>query len=92
MKKCIAFSAIPGSRESWIPCARLAEKSGVLCRRHTDVVAGVMLGICTSGFVGREWDDREREAGNEIRGLREFGHSVVRRNSRRVAVKKYKRR
>lgn len=56
------------------------------------MVAGVMLGICTSGFVGREWDDREREAGNEIRGLREFGHSVVRRNSRRVAVKKYKRR
>jgi hypothetical protein len=51
MKKCIAFSAIPGSRAAWIPCVRRAQPGYALCRRHSDVVAGVMLGVCASGSL-----------------------------------------
>lgn len=51
MKKCIAFSAIPGSRAAWIPCVRRAQLGYALCRRHSDVVAGVMLGVCASGAL-----------------------------------------
>jgi hypothetical protein len=45
MKKCLAFSAISGSREAWIPCVRRAESGYLLCPRHCDVVAGVMIGL-----------------------------------------------
>jgi hypothetical protein len=51
MKKCIAFSAIPGSRAAWIPCVRRAQAGYALCRRHSDVVSGVMLGVCASGLL-----------------------------------------
>jgi hypothetical protein len=51
MKKCIAYSAIPGSRAAWIPCVRQAQPGYALCRRHSDVVAGVMLGVCASGLL-----------------------------------------
>ena len=51
MKKCVAFSAVTGSREAWLPCAELAEKDYALCRRHSDMVAGVMMGVCVSGLV-----------------------------------------
>jgi hypothetical protein len=51
MKKCIAFSAIPGTRAAWIPCVRRAQSGYALCRRHSDVVAGVMLGVCASGLL-----------------------------------------
>jgi hypothetical protein len=51
MKKCIAYSAIPGSRAAWIPCVRRAQPGYALCRRHSDVVAGVMLGVCASGVL-----------------------------------------
>jgi hypothetical protein len=51
MKKCVAFSAVTGSREAWLPCAELAEKDYALCVRHSDMVAGVMLGVCVSGLV-----------------------------------------
>jgi len=51
MKKCIAFSAIAGSRAAWIPCVRRAQLGYALCRRHSDVVAGVMLGVCASGVL-----------------------------------------
>jgi hypothetical protein len=51
MKNCIAYSAIPGSRAAWIPCVRRAQPEYALCRRHSDVVAGVMLGVCASGVL-----------------------------------------
>jgi hypothetical protein len=51
MKKCIAFSAIPGTRAAWIPCARRAQSGYALCRQHSDVVAGVTLGVCVSGLL-----------------------------------------
>ena len=50
MKKCIAFTAIPGTREAWLPCVRLAQSGHALCRLHSDVVGGVMLGIFVSGI------------------------------------------
>jgi hypothetical protein len=51
MKKCIAYSAIPGSWAAWTPCVRRAQPGYALCRRHSDVVAGVMLGVCASGVL-----------------------------------------
>lgn len=51
MKKCIAFSAIPGSREAWIPCLREAQAGYALCERHSDAVAGVLMGICVAGIA-----------------------------------------
>jgi hypothetical protein len=66
MKKCIAFSAIPGSREAWIPCMRLAQTAYALCQRHSDVIAGVMLGVCVAGIV----DDAKKKLKNRRRAER----------------------
>ncbi len=61
MKKCIAFTAIPGTPEAWLPCVRRAQGGHALCRLHSDVVAGVMLGIFVSG-IG---DEAARQVKND---------------------------
>ena len=45
MKKCLAFSALVGSRDAWKPCSRKAIRGSAFCGRHTEVLAGVMLGL-----------------------------------------------
>jgi hypothetical protein len=61
MKKCIAFTAVPGSTQAWIPCVRRAQGRYLLCRRHSDIVAGVMLGLYVSGYVEDVWKKLEQE-------------------------------
>jgi hypothetical protein len=65
MKKCIAYSAIPGSRAAWIPCVRRAQPGYALCRRHSDVVAGVMLGVCASGVLEDVLKELEKKLPDE---------------------------
>jgi hypothetical protein len=50
MKKCLAFSALVGSRDAWKPCSRKAIRGSAFCGRHTEVLAGVMLGLCVNGY------------------------------------------
>ena len=49
MKNCLAFSALVGSRDAWRPCSRRAIRGSRFCGRHTEVIAGIMLGICVHG-------------------------------------------
>jgi hypothetical protein len=51
MKKCQAFSALVGSRDAWRPCSRRAVPGSAFCGRHTEVAAGIMLGLCVHGFL-----------------------------------------
>src|SRR5271170_5982046 len=51
MKRCLAFSALVGSRDAWRPCSRRAVPGSAFCGRHTEVMAGVMLGLCVNGFL-----------------------------------------
>jgi hypothetical protein len=51
MKKCLAFSALVGSRDAWRPCSRRAVPGSAFCGRHTEVMAGVMLGVCVHGLL-----------------------------------------
>jgi len=51
MKKCQAFSALVGSRDAWKPCSRRAIRGSQFCGRHTEVAAGIMLGICVHDLL-----------------------------------------
>jgi len=53
MKRCLAFSALVGSRDAWRPCSRRAVPGSQFCGRHTEVVAGIMLGLCVHGRLER---------------------------------------
>lgn len=77
MKKCIAFSTIPGSREAWIPCMRDAQAEYALCQRHSDVVAGVMMGICVAGIAEDAKGKRKKQRRAERKRL--TGNSRKRR-------------
>lgn len=89
MKKCIAFSAIPGSRAAWIPCVRRAQPGYALCRRHSDVVAGVMLGVCASGVLEdalKKVEKRLQQKQLEEKPKRTYGKakSAIRRKNRKI--------
>jgi hypothetical protein len=51
MKKCVAFSALVGSRDAWKPCSRRASRGSQFCGRHTEVAAGIMLGLCVHDLL-----------------------------------------
>jgi hypothetical protein len=51
MKKCLAFSALVGSRDAWRSCSRRAVPGSRFCGRHTEVIAGIMLGLCVNGHL-----------------------------------------
>jgi hypothetical protein len=53
MKRCIAFSALVGSRDAWRQCSRRAVPASAFCGRHTEVMAGVTLGLLVNGFLER---------------------------------------
>lgn len=73
MKRCIAFSAVPGSREAWIPCVRDAQAGFALCERHSDAVAGVLMGNCVAGIAEdarKELKKQQRAERKRLAGFR----------------------
>ncbi|HZC65070.1 MAG TPA: hypothetical protein VE545_00740 [Candidatus Dormibacteraeota bacterium] len=40
-----------GSRDAWRPCSRRAVPGSAFCGRHTEVAAGIMLGLVVHGCL-----------------------------------------